>query len=207
MSEMREAILREATQLFADHGFEGTSLNDIAAGVGIRRPSLLHHFSSKDALYGEVFETMLSHWFDKLDSAVLQPGDGWQKFSSVVVAGFDHFAENPAYVRLMRREALDGGQRLAIDLTAVVKPYFDSAVSWLEQEMGRGTFRRHDARQVVVSAYGALLSYFSDSSFLNGLFPDSLSEATLLAERRDHVLSFLQCALVADSEEPRTTLV
>ena len=136
MSEMREAILREATQLFADHGFEGTSLNDIAAGVGIRRPSLLHHFSSKDALYGEVFETMLSHWFDKLDSAVLQPGDGWQKFSSVVVAGFDHFAENPAYVRLMRREALDGGQRLAIDLTAVVKPYFDSAVCWLEQEMG-----------------------------------------------------------------------
>ena len=207
MSEMRDAILREATQLFADQGFEGTSLNDIAAGVGIRRPSLLHHFASKDALYEEVFETMLSEWFDKLDTAVLQPGDGWQKFSGVIAAGFDHFADNPAYVRLMRREALDGGHRLAINLSAVVKPYFDSAVTWLNDEMMRGTFRHHDARQVVVSAYGALLSFFSDYPFLSGMFPESIAPETLLSERRDHVLSFLHCALVADSEEPRTTLV
>ena len=207
MSEMREAILREATQLFADQGYEGTSLNDIAAGVGIRRPSLLHHFSSKDSLYEEVFETMLSEWFDRLDSAVLQPGDGWQKFSGVIAAGFDHFAGNPAYVRLMRREALDGGHRLAIDLTAVVKPYVESAVTWLNEEMSRGTFRQHDARQVVVSAYGALLSFFSDYPFLSGLFPNSETDEALLTERRDHVLSFLRCALVADTQEPRTTLV
>ena len=47
------------------------------------------------------------------------PEVGWKKMEMVIQAGFEFFAENPDYVRLMRREALDGGSHLGIDLAAV----------------------------------------------------------------------------------------
>ncbi|HEY7856864.1 MAG TPA: TetR/AcrR family transcriptional regulator [Candidatus Nanopelagicales bacterium] len=51
-----ERILREAAALFAVHGYHGTSTRDIAGRVGIRQPSLFHHFGSKHAIADRLFE-------------------------------------------------------------------------------------------------------------------------------------------------------
>lgn len=195
---MREAILDEATELFSLHGYEGTSLNDIAAGVGIKRPSLLHHFPSKDLLYGEVFERILSDWVERVEEAMTSPGAGWERFSGVLSSGFDLFCSNPAYVRLMRREALEGGERLGIDLVGVVAPLFESAVAWLEGEMVAGRFRKVDARQVLITAYATLLGYVSDAPFINGLIVDDALSADTLLARREHLLDLFHRLLVSE---------
>jgi AcrR family transcriptional regulator len=46
----RERILYEASQLFARQGFHATTTREIARAVGVRQPSLFHHFASKDAI-------------------------------------------------------------------------------------------------------------------------------------------------------------
>ena len=58
--QMRTEVLKKAEQLFAARGFEGTSLDQIADAVGIRRPSLLHYFRSKREIYDTVESDIVS---------------------------------------------------------------------------------------------------------------------------------------------------
>lgn len=52
----RDHVLTAATRLFADHGFEGTSMGQLVASIGCTPPSLYNYFKSKEELYLAVLD-------------------------------------------------------------------------------------------------------------------------------------------------------
>ncbi len=71
----KERVLRVAAELFAQRGFAGTSMQDIADALGVRKPSLYKHVPSKDALYADVLDTVLTPFSEALDDALADPAD------------------------------------------------------------------------------------------------------------------------------------
>ena len=57
----REEILDGASEMFAEHGYHGSSLRDISARIGISHSGMLHHFESKDVLLDRVIDRMEDH--------------------------------------------------------------------------------------------------------------------------------------------------
>jgi TetR/AcrR family transcriptional regulator len=191
----RTLILAAALRRFADQGFAATSLTEIADDVGIKRPSLLHHFPSKEALYREVLVAELADWTSLVNVAVVGGSGGWEQAERVLVAAFEYFEKHPEFVRLTRREAIDGGPMLSAELGAVLRPMFDRAVEFLEREMDAGRLRRYDAAQLLLTGYGAVLSYLSDAPFIGDLIGHDPLSPDALAARRRHVLDLLRAAL------------
>jgi AcrR family transcriptional regulator len=195
----REGILFEARHLFAEQGYEGTSLNDIAAGVGIKRASVLHHFPSKEAIYQEVFTTALQEWMEQVVEASRVPREdhGWSYVDAILTAGFRFFMSNPEFVAIVRREAVNRESKLGVDLGVALRPMFQQAAAYFEREMDAGTYRRFDPEQLLLTGYGALLSYFSDLPFTEGLLDRDPLDPDLLEQRLQHVRDFFRAALIA----------
>src|SRR5437868_2245021 len=64
-----EAILDSAAALMAERGFAATSVDDIAAHVGVSKPTLYQHFASKDAIAEAVIARNLTHAEERLAAA------------------------------------------------------------------------------------------------------------------------------------------
>lgn len=138
-TDVRGEILAQATRLFAGQGFDGTALQQIADAVGIRKPSLLYHFASKEELHQAVLDDVLGRWKDTLPELLLAATAGEGQFDAITRAILSFFAEDPDRARLLIREALDEPDEMRKRLAAHVRPVVANLARYVErgQEHGR----------------------------------------------------------------------
>jgi len=105
--DIRSSILSEALRLFAENGFEGTSVQTIADAVGIKKPSLLYHFSSKDDLREAVIAKLLNHWTRELPRLLAKVTSQYEGFAATIKSLAQYFTKDTNRARLAVREMLD----------------------------------------------------------------------------------------------------
>lgn len=91
--DKRATILREAAQLFATHGFDRTSMNEIAQALGVSKALFYHYYRSKDAL---LFAIIRNHLIELVEAAEeaddprLSPDE---RLHAVVIAIFECYRD------------------------------------------------------------------------------------------------------------------
>ncbi|MFB4163688.1 TetR/AcrR family transcriptional regulator [Alteribacillus sp. JSM 102045] len=65
-----DKIKQTALELFAEHGYDGTSMSDIAKKVGIKKPSLYNHFESKEALFFATIDDVFRSYVDYVNKSL-----------------------------------------------------------------------------------------------------------------------------------------
>ncbi|MEU6740690.1 TetR/AcrR family transcriptional regulator [Streptosporangium sandarakinum] len=71
---VRQRLLSEATRLFAERGFESTSVQEVVSAAGVTKGAMYHYFDSKDDLLHEIYGRVLRMQMERLTAIADGPG-------------------------------------------------------------------------------------------------------------------------------------
>ena len=136
-------IIRTAQQLFLEKGFVETSMSDIAATVGINRPTLHYYFRTKDKMFRAVFRNIVSAIIPEVQDIVLQQESPIQeRISKVTDAYFRIFTAQPSLpFFLMREMQRDANLLLATISELAQELHLKKIVRSLQKEMESGKLK------------------------------------------------------------------
>lgn len=180
---------------FADRGYEATSLDALAAGLGLTKQTILHHFGSKERLLAAVVERSAVELAEALEGALPRAQPGFGHVEALVRAVFRLAARRPALLGLLR-EVSRLGPPPATRLAEVLEPLVERARTYLEAEMAGGRMRAQDPRLLLLSAYSIVIGVATEVEVLRALGLDPTARS--LVRRRAELLAFLRSALVLE---------
>jgi AcrR family transcriptional regulator len=175
----RERVVEVALSSFAARGFEATSLDDVAAELGVTKQTVLYYHPSKDALLGAVIERSVAELAAVLRTAGRRGVERGDPLQEVVDALFRIGAQRPELLELVR-EALRLGPPASTRLTAELSPLLD--------ELAGGV-----PREVVFTAAAMVVGMATEVDVLRGLGIAPTRGA--LRRRRRVLLDYLTDAL------------
>lgn len=148
-SDVRDAALT----LFAERGYHGTSMRDIAASLEIQAASLYNHISTKQEILRDVMAATMNALLAAVRAAVEGTGDTVEQLRRATEAHVRFHARHPREVRVGNYEipALDEPQRSTI--TRLRSEYSKLFVALIERGVEEGVFDAHSPR---LSAYAIL---------------------------------------------------
>ena len=168
--DTREQFLDVAEALFAERGFYGVSIAAIADELGLTKQALLHHFGSKEKLYGKVLQRM-SDRFDVLELAVecvtQEPGE---RLKAYLLQLYMFCVRHKNQTRLLTRELLDNQRRADTVAAWYLKPFLDRLIAMVK---ALPHWRNATDAEALASLYqllGAINYYAISEPTLVGMF-------------------------------------
>jgi TetR/AcrR family transcriptional regulator len=189
----RDRVVDAAVAAFGSRGYDATSLDSLAADLGVRKQTILYYCGSKEALLDAAIDRAAGELSAALEQALAGAGDGWERVEAIVRSVFRLAARRPELLGLLR-EVSRLGPPAATRLTAALGPLIARATLFFEVEMEAGTMRRHDPRLLLLAAYSTVIGVATEVEVLKALGYEPTARS--LVRRRRELLSFLRSALV-----------
>jgi len=150
-----DRLIDIAESLFAEKGFYGTSIRDLADGIGIAKSSLLHHYSTKEKLYGAVLKKLADEMTLEVKGISEQFADEKEQIFQLVQLLCDNSEKKPNRENIILRELLDNPKRAEKAKKWFFVDYFKELTGMIKSGQGKGLFKPVNPEIFILQLLGA----------------------------------------------------
>lgn len=169
---VRQEALEAARRLFAERGFEGTAIQDVASAIGVSKQAVLHHYTSKGELRDAVLAELTEHWGEVLPRLLAEASGGFDRFATVFGELVRFFCDEPSWAKLVVRELLDRPEQARLRMKSNVRPWVDAVAEYVRAGQGAGILHEDiDAEAWVVEMLQFALFSAATHPVLAGAVP------------------------------------
>lgn len=200
-SSTAASLLDVGQRLFAERGYEASSLRDITRSAGANLGSVTYHFGSKEALYQAVLERALVPLREAIHAAAHETGSALDRIEGVLRAMFAYLGDHPELPRLIVQQ-LAAGTVLPPIIAGTMQANIGVMTGLIREGQRDGTIRKGDPQLHALS--------FGGQPIFLGLVGHALKQAVGLdptdpAARKalvDSVVGFVRAGLQSPKEDP-----
>jgi TetR/AcrR family transcriptional regulator len=174
----KEALLAAATQLFAERGYDGATVDAIALGARVNKAMINYHFEGKRGLYTAILRRDFGWALARISQLTAEPAPADAKLARFVAIFGELHQRRPGLSAMMLREAMSGGRGLDPTVLPDVRRIFEAVQSIVSQGVAEGTFREVDPLVMHHTVLGSLAFFFAAKPLRDRLIAEGLVKVT-----------------------------
>lgn len=159
LSKTAEKILTAARKTFAEYGYSGTHVDEIAQRAGVNKASLYYQIGDKDTLYANVIHQVLGNIAQGIAQAVAKADNPEEKLKAYILFIADAVDKNPELPPIMMREIASDGAHLPRVVVEDISSVLTILISILDEGRKKGIFMEAVPFLVHTMILGTILFY------------------------------------------------
>ena len=177
-------ILDAALDVFAAHGFRGSTIDAIAARADMSKPNLLYYFRTKQDIYVAVLRHTLDAWLEPL-TALNPDGEPIEEICGYITRKLELSRTAPEASRLFANELLHGAPMIRAVLEGPLRELVDEKAAVLQLWIDSGKLARVDPHHLIFMIWSATQTYADFDTQIRAILGDKAANQQHFATAAD----------------------
>ncbi len=169
--DTRELLLKAASKLFAEKGFEAVTTRNLAEAADVNIAMIAYYFGSKDGLFKAMIEERFPKTVTKLRSIQKQEGTAWDKISAIIDLYVERIAGDGSFHKVVFRElTLEHRTEHRELILSGIEQNWKIIISYIEEGQESGLFKSDiDPEFTIASMFGTMFQLINMPSWTSRL--------------------------------------